>query len=215
MLRDTVRQFAEDKMLPLVSEMDKKGELNLELLTALFDAGLMGVETPAELGGMGMTFTEACIVIEELARVDPAISVICDIQNTLINTIMRKHSSPALQQHYLPLLAQSRLASFCLSESESGSDAFALKTTATATATNPNGRDGRASQSDHPASSSRPTPPLSPAFTEEGEGYLLNGTKMWISNAKEADVFLVFATVDKEKKHKGITVSWRTNTTSH
>jgi short/branched chain acyl-CoA dehydrogenase len=90
----------------------------------------MGVEVSAEHGGAGLSFTESCIVIHELAKVDPAISVIVDIQNTLIVTAFKKFASPALQNTYLPKLATNTLGSFCLSESGSGSDAFALQTRA-------------------------------------------------------------------------------------
>lgn len=184
MVRDMTAKFAQEHMVPLVREMDETGVLQPQLLQALFDNGLMGIETPEEMGGGGMSFTEACIVIEELAKVDPAISVICDIQNTLINTIFRSYASEALIQQYLPRLATDTLASFCLSEASSGSDAFALKTSATHVNTNPHtGEDTSAT----------------------GGGYLLNGSKLWISNANEAGLFLVFATVDPSLRHRGIT----------
>lgn len=71
------------------------------------------------------------IVIEELAKIDPSVSVCVDVQNTLVETSFRKWGSSGLQEKYLPRLATNTLGSFCLSEWGSGSDAFALKTTAT------------------------------------------------------------------------------------
>jgi alkylation response protein AidB-like acyl-CoA dehydrogenase len=90
----------------------------------------MGVEIPQKWDGSGMSFTQSCIVIEELAKVDPAIAVIVDIQNTLINNILMKHGSQLQKEYWLPKLATSTLGAFALSESGSGSDAFAMKTKA-------------------------------------------------------------------------------------
>lgn len=69
----------------------------------LFDLGLMGIEIPEKYGGTGSSFTGACIVVEELAKIDPAISVIVDIQNTLINKIFYTYASDELQSKYASL----------------------------------------------------------------------------------------------------------------
>jgi len=71
MLRDTVRKFSQSSIAPKVREMDEKGETDKEVISQLFSNGLMGLEVPVEYGGSGLTFTQACIVIEEIARVDP------------------------------------------------------------------------------------------------------------------------------------------------
>lgn len=65
----------------------------------------MGIETEAEYGGCGSTFFVANLVVEELARVDPSVSVMCDIQNTLINTLFRKLGTEEQKNKYLPKLA--------------------------------------------------------------------------------------------------------------
>ena len=132
----------------------------------------MGIETSPDHGGAGASFTSAILVIEELAKVDPSVSVCCDVHNTLVNTVFRKYASQHLQDKYLPQLSTEKLGSFCLSEPASGSDAFALKTTA--------------------------------KKSEDGSYYTLNGSKMWITNSAEADIFLVFATLDPSKGYKGI-----------
>jgi len=172
MLRSTVSAFARDVIQPKVAEMDQKGMLDPAILSQLFSQGLMGVETPSEYGGAGLSFMQSCLVIEELAKIDPAISVIVDIQNTLLNTSLMKYGTPEQKSQWLPRLATDTLGSFCLSESGSGSDAFAMKTTATLQ------KDGT---------------------------YKINGTKQWISNAREAGFFLVFANADPSKGYKGIT----------
>ncbi|SRR5258706_3142003 len=90
----------------------------------------MGIETPGELGGAGASFTSAIVVIEELAKIDPSVSVLCDVHNTLVNSIFQKYGTKEQQEKWLPQLATDKLACFCLSEPASGSDAFALQTKA-------------------------------------------------------------------------------------
>lgn len=69
----------------------------------------MGIETSAEHGGAESSFTSAIIVIEELAKVDPSVSVMCDVHNTLVNTIVRKHGTKEQQDQFMPLLAESKV----------------------------------------------------------------------------------------------------------
>jgi len=170
-LKEAVSKFAQEYIQPHVREMDKEGKLHPTILPALFENGFMGIEVSSDLGGADMTFTQACIVIEELAKVDPAVSVVCDVQNTLVNTILLTYGSEAIRKKYLPELAQRQVGCFCLSEWSSGTDAFALKTKAEA----------------------------------QGDYFVLNGTKAWITNSGEAEVFLVMANVDFSKGYKGIT----------
>ena len=130
MMREAARRFATDEVLPLADSMDKASEMPPELITSIFDAGFMGVEVDEKHGGSGSSFTAACIVIEELAKADPAVSVMVDIHNTIVNNTFSMWASPELQHEWLPRLATDTLGAFCLSEASSGSDAFALKTTA-------------------------------------------------------------------------------------
>ena len=172
MLRDAVRRFAEDVVAPRVSDMDEAEKMDPAVIQGLFEQGLMGVETSAEHGGAGCSFTAAIIVIEELAKIDPSVSVLCDVHNTLVNTVMRKYANKELQDKYLPQLSEKTLGSFCLSEPSSGSDAFAMKTTAKKSA--------------------------------DGKSWVINGSKMWITNSGEAEFFIVFAQTDPSKGYKGI-----------
>lgn len=172
MFREMVSKFAQEVVAPKVREMDESMTMDPEIIKAMFDNGFMGVEILPEYGGSGASFTSACIVIEELAKVDPSVSVCCDVQNTLVNNLFRFYANDDIKQRYLPRLASNTLGSFALSESGSGSDAFALKT--------------RAEQN------------------ADGD-YVLNGSKLWITNAGEAGIFLVMANVDPSKGYKGIT----------
>jgi len=171
MLRSSVARFANEKIKPKVMQMDKSGSLDKNLLDELFQQGYMSMEIPVEHGGVGANFFSSILLIEELAKVDPGIAVIVDIQNTLINTIISKFGNPDQKKYFLPKLATNYVGSFCLSEASSGSDAFALKTKA----------------------------------QRSGNEYIINGTKLWISNAPEAKVFVVMANIDHSQGYKGIT----------
>lgn len=72
----------------------------------------MGIEISAEHGGAESSFTSAILTIEELAKVDPSVSVMCDVHNTLVNTVVRKYGTKEQQDKFLPLLAQSQVYSF-------------------------------------------------------------------------------------------------------
>ena len=171
MLRDTVRQFAQQEIAPRVRAMDEAQKLDGEILQQLFGLGLMAIEAPPEMGGAGASFFSAVLAVEEIARVDPAVAVIVDVQNTLAVNALLRWATPDQQRLYLPRMAQQTVCAYALSEAGSGSDAFSLVTQA------------------------RP----------DGDNYILNGRKLWISNALEADLFLVFATVNPEAGYRGIT----------
>ncbi|KAM7220155.1 acyl-coa dehydrogenase [Rhypophila decipiens] len=132
-MAETVQKFANDVILPKVRDMDEAEAMDPTVVEQLFEQGLMGVEIPEEYGGAGMNFTAAIVGIEELARVDPSVSVMVDVHNTLVNTAVIKWGSAALKKKYLPKLATNTVGSFCLSEPVSGSDAFALATKAVET----------------------------------------------------------------------------------
>lgn len=134
MMADTVQKLAADVIAPKVRDMDEAETMSPEVIEQLFEAGLMGIEIPEDYGGSGMNFTSAIVAIEELARVDPSVSVMCDVHNTLVNTTIMKYGTAESKRKWLPKLATNTLGSFCLSEPVSGSDAFAMKTRAEKTA---------------------------------------------------------------------------------
>lgn len=171
MFRDSIREFAHDRIAPHVRAMDESAHFRSELLHEFFSLGLMGIDIPEEYGGQGGTFFQSILAIEELAKVDPAASVIVDVQNTLVNNAFTRWGNDEQKRTFLRQLAGHAVGAYALSEPASGSDAFALSTRA------------------HPAA----------------EGYRLTGRKLWITNAAEATVFLVFATVDPTAGYRGIT----------
>lgn len=171
MFRAAVAEFARQEIAPRVRAMDEAGKLEPALLRQLFAMGLMGIEIPEGLGGQGGTFTQALIAIEELAKTDPAVAVVVDVQNTLVNTAIRRWGTAAQQRRWLPRLAADTLGAYALSEAGAGSDAFALAARA----------------------------------ARDGGDYVLTGRKLWITNAAEAGLFLVFANANPEAGHRGIT----------
>lgn len=134
MMAESVAKFAADVVAPKVREMDEAEAMDPEIVERCFEQGYMSVEIPEEYGGSGMNFTSAIIGIEELARVDPSVSVMVDVHNTLVVTAVLKWGTQEFKRKWLPKLATNTVGAFCLSEPSSGSDAFALKTKATKTA---------------------------------------------------------------------------------
>uniref|UniRef100_A0A914CG69 Short/branched chain specific acyl-CoA dehydrogenase, mitochondrial n=1 Tax=Acrobeloides nanus TaxID=290746 RepID=A0A914CG69_9BILA len=169
--RDTVKRFSNDVIRPLVSEMDEKSQLDPAVIKGTFENGFMGIEVPSKYGGPESSFFNVVLVVEELAKVDPSVSVFCDVQNTLVGPLIMELGTEAQKQKYLSHIVKDWIGAFCLSEASSGSDAFALKTTA-----KPDGGD-----------------------------YIINGTKLWITNAGHASFFLVMANAEPSKGYRGIT----------
>lgn len=171
LFRETVRRFARERIRPHVREMDERSEMRSDLLNEMFALGLFAIDIPEEHGGQGGTFFQSVLAVEELARIDPAVSVIVDVQNTLVNNAILRWGSEEQKRRYLPRLASNTLASYALSEAGAGSDAFALTTRA----------------------------------TDRGDHWSITGRKLWITNAQEAGLYLVFATVDPALGYRGIT----------
>ncbi|KAJ6669020.1 hypothetical protein lerEdw1_007829, partial [Lerista edwardsae] len=171
MMKEMVKKFAQERIAPLVQKMDKEAKLDDSVLQGLFEQGLMGIELGPEYGGTGSSFFSTILVTEELAKVDPSVSLLCELQNTLTNKLFTTYGTEEQKRTYLPRLAKDMVGSFCLSEPGSGSDAFSLKTRA----------------------------------EKKGDYYTINGSKMWISFAEQAGVFLVMANANPSAGYKGIT----------
>ncbi len=169
--RQLVREFAEERIRPIVHQMDEDESIPRELIDACFELGLMGIEIPEEHGGTAAPFFMAILAVEELARVDPSVAVLVDVHNTLVNNALLRWASDAQKARYYPKLASKWVGAYALSEADSGSDAFALACRA----------------------------------EDKGDHYELTGRKLWVTNAMEADLFIVMATLDPSKGYKGIT----------
>jgi len=89
MTRDMVRKFATERLSPLVREMDEAQKIDPAIVRELFGLGLMGMEVPESYGGAGASFFDAILAVEEISRVDPAVGVMVDVQNTLtVNALL-------------------------------------------------------------------------------------------------------------------------------
>jgi len=171
MFQQSVRDFAVEKIRPLVHEMDHDAKMSKDLIDNFFELGIMGVEVPDQFGGAGASFFTAVLIVEELSHVDASCGVLVDVQNTLVNNAIIRWGNDDQKSKYLTMLSRDTVGAYALSEAGSGSDAFALACKA----------------------------------EEKGDHWVLNGQKLWITNAAEAGVFIVFANANPDAGYKGIT----------
>jgi butyryl-CoA dehydrogenase/short/branched chain acyl-CoA dehydrogenase len=127
----SVLGFARERIAPHTAEMDERAQMRPELIQALFELGVMGIEIPEQFGGAGSSFFNAILAVEAFARVDPSFSVLVDVQNTLVNNALLRWGNDEQKARYLPKMVNEWVGSYALSEAGSGSDAFALQARAT------------------------------------------------------------------------------------
>jgi len=126
LFRDSVYEFANREIRPLVREMDEHAKIDPALIAQLFDLGVMGIEIPDSLGGGGASFFHSVLAVEALSRVDPSIGVLVDVQNTVVINALLRWGTDDVQRRYLPKMAANTIGAYALSEAGSGSDAFAM-----------------------------------------------------------------------------------------
>jgi butyryl-CoA dehydrogenase len=171
LVQNTVREWATSRLLPLAAEMDRSGRYPPELIRELGEMGLMGVFIPEAYGGGGMDAVSYCIVIEEIARAEAALSAVVSVNNSLDCYPIFAFGTEHQKRTYLSELARGRkIGCYCLTEPTAGSDAASLRTTA---------RDA-------------------------GDHWVLNGTKIFVTNGVEADVLIVYARSDATPGSGGI-----------
>ncbi|XP_011874825.1 PREDICTED: short/branched chain specific acyl-CoA dehydrogenase, mitochondrial-like [Vollenhovia emeryi] len=130
MTKEMVGKLARQEIAPLVRKMEEERRIDDGVFRKLFENGLMGIEVPTEYGGTGSSFMSTILALEEISKVDAAVTVPVDIQNTLINSLILKLGTEEQKRRYLPRLVQDSVGCFCLTEPGSGSDAFAMRTEA-------------------------------------------------------------------------------------
>ncbi|TMI87126.1 MAG: acyl-CoA dehydrogenase [Bacillati bacterium ANGP1] len=171
LVQRTVRDWATARLLPLAAEMDRSSRYPPELIRELGDLGLMGVFIPEEYGGGGMDTISYCIIMEEIARAEAAISAVLSVNNSLVCYPIFAFGDDRQKRHYLPDLARGRrIGCYCLTEPTAGSDAGSLAATA---------RDA-------------------------GDHWVLNGTKIFVTNGVEANVLIVYARTEADPGSRGI-----------
>jgi len=171
LLRNAVREFAEAEIRPHVREWDETQHFPRELVPKLAELGLMGIQFPEDYGGAGMSAIDYCICIEELARVDPAVSLSVAAHNGLCTAHLFMFGTEEQRRRYVvPLARGEQIGAWGLTEADAGSDAAAARTTA----------------------------------VREGDCWVLNGAKTFITHGATGDVIVVMAVTDRAKGAKGI-----------
>jgi glutaryl-CoA dehydrogenase (non-decarboxylating) len=172
LVQRTVRDFAENEILPHIREWDEKGEVHREVFGRMAELGLLGAPIHSRWGGSGMDYIGFAMICEELERADTAFRVVQSVHVGLNSlTLMQWATDEQRERWLIPQAKGEKLATFGLTEPGVGTDAANLASTA----------------------------------RRDGDSYVLNGQKIWISLADIADHFLVFASIDRSKKHKGVT----------
>jgi alkylation response protein AidB-like acyl-CoA dehydrogenase len=176
MLQQTVRQFARRELAPGAAERDEQERYDRSLFTRMGELGLTAVPFPTEAGGAGFSYRAWTLVMEEVAYADMAMAVSLSV-HILSQYPVITWGTDEQKQRWLPdMLSGAKLGAFALTEPQAGSDAVALRL--------------RAER-------------IGP--TDATTAYRLTGTKIWITNAIEAEHYLVFATLDPALGAAGIT----------
>jgi butyryl-CoA dehydrogenase len=186
LLRDTAREFAQREIAPTAIERDEEERFDRSIFARMGELGLTGAPLPESIGGGGFSYLGWALVMEEIGAADMASAVTLSVHLLSQFPVLNHGTDEQIGRWLAPMIAGDALGAFCLTEPSGGSDAAALRTRARRYDSSEQALDA-----DAPAS--------------EVASYRLEGTKSWISNAPEADRYLVFATVDPAKGSKGIT----------
>ena len=171
LIRDTIRDFADKIIRPVVMEFDESQKFPTDIMHQLGEMGFLGILIPEQYGGAGLGYIEYVLVIEELAKVDPSIALSVAAHNGLCTNHIYRFSNEELKNKYLPdLTSGKKFGAWGLTEPSSGSDAGNMKTTA----------------------------------IKDGDYYILNGTKTFITHGTVGETVVIMAITDKEKGKKGI-----------
>ncbi len=131
MIRDTLRDFARERLAPNAAQWDREAAFPREALSDLADLGVWGMTVPEQWGGAGLDYVSLVLAIEEIAAGDGATSTILSVQNSLVCGILAKYGSDEQKERWLKGAASGDLLGcFCLTEPHVGSDAAAIRTRA-------------------------------------------------------------------------------------
>ncbi len=170
-LRDSIRNFAQKEIQPLVKDSDEKGKWPEELTKKLGEMGLLGIIIPPEYQGAGYSNVDYVLILEEISKVDPSVGLVVAAHNSLCSNHINMFCNEEQKKKYLTRLASGQtLGAWGLTETEAGSDAAALRTKA----------------------------------VKKGDHWVLNGTKLFITNGSLAEIAVVVAVTDPEKGRDGV-----------
>jgi len=172
MIRQTARDFAQEKIVPIAAEFDESGEFPHETIKKMGEMGFMGIEVPEEYGGAGMDTLSYVLALEEICKADAAHGVVMSVNNSLYAYGFLHFGTEEQKQKYLrPVASGKAIGAYSLTEPMSGSDAGTMRSRA----------------------------------VRDGDFYILNGRKSWVTSGPVATYIVVFMMTEPEKKHKGIT----------
>lgn len=176
MIRETTARFADEQIAPLAEQTDREDRFPRELWEPMGALGLHGITVEEEDGGLGLGYLEHVIAVEEISRASASIGLSYGAHSNLCLNQIRRWGNEEQKAKYLPgLISGAHVGSLAMSEVNAGSDVVSMKLKAEAV-------------------------PVS-----QGGGYVLNGTKFWITNAPEADTLVVYAKTDGSAGSRGIT----------
>jgi butyryl-CoA dehydrogenase len=174
-VQDAVRAYVADRIAPQAARWDREAHFPQAELQGLAALGCYGVAVPAEWGGAGLDYLALAVILEEIAAGDGATSTIVSVNNCPVCSILMAWADAAQKRQWLePLARGEMLGAFCLTEPHVGSEAAGLRTTARR------------------------------VDDEDGDGYVLNGVKQFITSGKNGDVAIVMAVTDKAAGKRGI-----------
>lgn len=171
LIRDTARSYAREHIAPYAAQWDRDATFPAKALSGLAELGFYGMLVPEQHGGCDIGYVAAALVLEEIGVADAACSTIVSVTNSVGCMPLLQYGTAQQQRDFLsPLARGEKLAAFCLTEPQAGSDAAGLKTRA----------------------------------ERQGDNYVLNGTKQFITSGKNADLAIVFAVTDPAAGKRGI-----------
>ena len=169
MIREMAREFSEEEILPHAEEWDREGTYPRDAITKAHELGLLNVTIPEKYGGAGMSTVDEMVICDELSRGDPGFGT-ASYHTMLASFPILTGGTEEQKAEYLGRVTEGKLAAYCVTEPDAGSDVQALKTEA----------------------------------VRDGEEYVINGSKAWISGAGYADWFFVLAYTDKSAGYGGL-----------
>jgi isovaleryl-CoA dehydrogenase len=172
LLRDTVAEFAQDRIAPRAAEIDRTNEFPRDLWPELGALGLLGITVEEEFGGAGLGYLEHCVAMEEVSRASAAVGLSYGAHSNLCVNQIHRNGSETQKRRYLPkLLSGEHVGALAMSEPGAGSDVVSMRMRA----------------------------------ERRGDRFVLNGSKMWITNGPEADTLVVYGKTDANAGARGIT----------
>ncbi len=171
-IRETVRDFAQEKIAPRAEEIDRTNQFPRDLWPQMGALGLHGITVEEEYGGAELGYLEHCVAMEEVSRASASVGLSYGAHSNLCVNQIRRNGNDAQKRRYLPkLISGEHVGALAMSEPGSGSDVVSMRTRA----------------------------------DKRGDRFVLNGSKMWITNGPEAETLVVYAKTDPNAGPRGIT----------